>query len=201
MLVEKNRTNDYVLDEKNKETKKKKKEKKHRIKTKITELIPITDTASSGCFKLKEDKYFDILQIQSKDVMGSSFEGVTKDVSDLSRIYRSYNEDMKIVSMTFPVNAATQLEYHKKLLNGCENDIYKKMLLEKINELKYLENNHYNREYYLFIYGENEYDLKKTISNTSRHFASVAPLIELDAEKKIKILNKLYNMNSKIDMQ
>lgn len=52
-----------------KQKRKKSKEKPDRVKKSIAEIIPIIDLTEEGLLKLKDSQgYFDILQLESKDV-------------------------------------------------------------------------------------------------------------------------------------
>ena len=64
-------------------------------------------------------------------------------------------------------------------------------------QLEAIEKIRTNREFYIMIFGETEEELernKKTLFNS----ASFIKILKLDDEKKIKILRKLNNMNTKI---
>lgn len=188
----------YLMDER-----KLKKTKDYRIKTpkikpSITDVLPIIDMTGNGYIELKSNQsYFDILQIESKDIYSANEDEKEGDMADLSYVYQAYPYDIKIIPMNFPVNTETQKDYYKKLITNCKVDSYIPHLEDKLRELEYLENNRTNREYFLLVYADTEYDLKDRINMISRLLSKSNPIIFLSEDKKIKILNKLYNMNTK----
>ncbi|MHC9416896.1 hypothetical protein ACY0IV_17485, partial [Clostridium perfringens] len=66
-----------------------------------------------------------------------------------------------------------------------------KMQLEAIEKIRT------NREFYIMIFGETEEELERN-KKTLFSAASFIKILKLDDEKKIKILRKLNNMNTKI---
>lgn len=56
----------------------------------------------------------------------------------------------------------------------------------------------YKTESTLFVYGENELVVKERVESSKRYLQRCIPLLEMEEEKKIEILYKLHNQNSKI---
>ncbi|MEN1938265.1 hypothetical protein AAIE21_22485 [Paenibacillus sp. 102] len=186
--------------EKEKKAKKaKKKEKPPHIKKSIAEVIPIIDMTESGVFEFREEQGFvDILQIQGTDIYSMNEEEAEYAIYHLAHYYQSYQESIKIVSMNFPVSTERQQRFLLKKIETCQNPLYERFLVQKLKELQYLEWGRTNREYFLFVYGENEFVVKERVESSKRYLQRCIPLLEMEEEKKIEILYKLHNQNSKI---
>lgn len=189
--------------EKEKKAKKaKKKEKPPHIKKSIAEVIPIIDMTESGVFEFREEQGFvDILQIQGTDIYSMNEEEAEYAIYHLAHYYQSYQESIKIVSMNFPVSTERQQRFLLKKIETCQNPLYERFLVQKLKELQYLEWGRTNREYFLFVYGENEFVVKERVESSKRYLQRCIPLLEMEEEKKIEILYKLHNQNSKIGMK
>ncbi|PHE53549.1 hypothetical protein [Bacillus pseudomycoides] len=177
----------------------KKKEKPPHIKKSIAEVIPIIDITESGVFEFREEQGFvDILQIQGTDIYSMNEEESEYAIYHLAHYYQSYQESIKIVSMNFPVSTERQQRFLLKKIETCQNPLYERFLVQKLQELQYLEWGRTNREYFLFVYGENEFVVKERVESSKRYLQRCIPLLEMEEEKKIEILYKLHNQNSKI---
>lgn len=177
----------------------KKKEKPPHIKKSIAEVIPIIDITESGVFEFREEQGFvDILQIQGTDIYSMNEEEAEYAIYYLAHYYQSYQESIKIVSMNFPVSTEQQQRFLLKKIETCQNPLYERFLVQKLKELQYLEWGRTNREYFLFVYGENEFVVKERVESSKRYLQRCIPLLDMEEEKKIEILYKLHNQNSKI---
>ncbi|MED4713175.1 hypothetical protein P9483_21170, partial [Bacillus pseudomycoides] len=152
-----------------KRKKSKKKEKPPHIKKSIAEVIPIIDMTESGVFEFREEQGFvDILQIQGIDIYSMNEEEAEYAIYHLAHYYQSYQESIKIVSMNFPVSTEPQQRFLLKKIETCQNPLYERFLVQKLKELQYLEWGRTNREYFLFVYGENEFVVKERVESSKR---------------------------------
>ena len=100
--------------------------------------------------------------------------------------------------MNFPVNTLKQQEFIKKKIKECDNEKYYYELIEELEQLVYLESTRQNREFYIMIFikdTEETDSIKRTLFR-SQNIA--VQLIPLTVEKKLKILFKLNNPNTKL---
>lgn len=207
-LLSENRSNkvnsnseSYVMDERNLRKVRDNKIKIPKIKPNITSILPIIDITSNGYFELSNNNgLLEIVQLGSKDIYSVDESEREDDVHSLSYFYQAYPYDLKIVPMNFPVNNETQKEYFRRLISKCKVESYMPHLEEKLRELEELESNKTNREYYLFVYADTEHSMKERITLIRNLLARSNPIEKLTDDKKIKILNKMYNMNTKIHM-
>ncbi|MGG3801187.1 hypothetical protein [Metabacillus fastidiosus] len=191
---------------KNQKTKQSKKEKKNEkpekrkmAKRSITEIIPIIDMDDDGLIELKDNQgFYDIWQLQSKDVYSMNDEETRFDIYNLSHFYQAYHNSIKFLAINFPVNTTKQQQFIQKKIDKCKSTLYEKFLIQKMTELQFLEWGRTNREYFVFIFGENQHIVNERVQSVKRYLQRIAPISPIDENKKIEILYKLNNQNSKL---
>ncbi|REJ07924.1 hypothetical protein [Halobacillus trueperi] len=196
-----------LFDERN-TTEKNKKQQRSKVKKKkrevaipsIAEVLPIQDMTEEGSFQLKGDGgYLDVVQLLSKDIYSPSTQETEYDIMKMAKFFQSYAPDIKIVSMNFPVNMKKQLDAINYKIAQNKAPLYERFLIRKREELQFLETYRTNREFYLYIYATSLKQLAEYRNNCRRYLGRVAPVIELTDEKKLDLLYKLYNQNSKLE--
>lgn len=161
------------------------------------ELLEFIDVDDDESFIMKNG-YLDIFQIESKDIYSFSETETKMHIYNFISFLRNYIEDFKIISMNFPVNTVKQQQYIRKKINDCKNEVYFKFLNEKLNELIFLDEHRQNREFYIMIFA-NEKSNKEDVTRTLLRNQNVAIQFKtLDIEKKLKILFKMNNPNTKL---
>jgi len=176
--------------------KKKEKKKKPRVPLRTIDILPFV--------KLEEDHIvlkegvMDILQISSLDIESLSQHDLNRLIWENTRFLRSYQFDFKEVSMNFPSNTKVQQEYWSKKREQTTDEKRLKFIDQKLYELKFLEEERTNREFFLFIYAEDKYKLSERKRICKNFFKNSFPLRELTPEKKKSILFILYNQNTKL---
>ena len=78
-----------------------------------------------------------------------------------------------------------------------KNPNHRYFLEKRLNELKFLEEYRQNKEFYLFFFAENEKAIFERENLLLRLSSDSMKLKKINNEKKIKILFKLNNQNSK----
>lgn len=200
VFTEKNRRerSSAIFDEKNIQIEKKKRTKKEKVKSSFAEIAPVIDITANGYFQLSDGNgYFDIVQLTSKDIYSLNESDKLKDIYSLAYFYQWYTHDIKVLPLNFPVDTSIQQKNLMKKFNTAKNAAQRFFLQQKIDELKFIEKNRTNREYYMFIYAEDEYTLHSRINSAERLLSVVLPITRLDEDKKVNILYKLNNLNSK----
>ncbi|ELK46176.1 hypothetical protein [Halobacillus sp. BAB-2008] len=166
----------------------------------IAEILPIQDMTEEGSFHLQgEMGYMDVMQLQSKDIYSPSTQETEYDIMKMAKFFQSYAPDIKIVSMNFPVNMKKQLDAINYKIAQNKAPLYERFLIRKREELQFLEAYRTNREFYLFIYATSLKQLAEYRNNCRRYLGRVAPIMELTDEKKLDLLYKFYNQNSKLE--
>lgn len=167
----------------------------------VVNLIEVTGyDQEERCYIMKEGRFMDLLQVQSKDLISSSSDEVEYDILKFCKTYRLYEDDLKIISMNFPCDTKTQQEYLRHKKEQTTNPIFKKCISDQINELIWLEKNRTTREYYFMIFAdsvEKLQDDKKTLKAVL-HTGRDGLLSEISDKKKHQILYRLNNKCSQV---
>ena len=194
-----------------KEEKKIKKEEKKQKKLELKEirkankdvlastkdLLGFVDVDDDDSIIMKNG-YLDIFQIDSKDIYSLTDVETTLNIYNFIAFLRSYPFDIKLITMNFPVNTLKQQEFIKKKIKECDNKKYYYELIEELEQLVYLESTRQNREFYIMIFIKDTEE-KESIKRTLFRSQNIAvQLIQLTVEKKLKILFKLNNPNTKL---
>ncbi|MGL5352248.1 MAG: hypothetical protein ACRDA5_02865 [Clostridium sp.] len=162
------------------------------------DVMDFVDVEEDECFKMKYG-YMNIYQVQTKDMHSLSYNDTQIHINSFSGFLRAYTYDFKIVSMNFPVNTSTQKRNIERNLKFATNDISKKFLERKLDELIYLEENRFNTEFYIMVFASHreEFDNRERFLFMNQN--STFKLNNIELEKKFKILFKLNNLNTKLN--
>ncbi len=161
------------------------------------ELLGFVDVDDDDSIIMKNG-YLDIFQIDSKDIYSLTDVETTMNIYNFIAFLRSYPFDIKLITMNFPVNTLKQQEFIKKKIKECDNKKYYYELIEELEQLVYLESTRQNREFYIMIFIKDTEE-KESIKRTLFRSQNIAvQLIPLTVEKKLKILFKLNNPNTKL---
>lgn len=172
-----------------------KEDKKVLITTK--ELLPFKDADDDDSIITKMG-HIDIFQIDSKDIYSLNEIERKMHIYSFVSFLRGYVYDFKLISMKFPVNTLKQQRFLEKKLKECDNEIYANFLKEKLEQLIFLEENRQNKEFYIMIFikdTDNKEEVKGLLLRNQNIAIQLKPL---DIEKKLKILFKLNNPNTKL---
>ena len=207
--IEKEKKNIKVklTKEEKKINKEKKKQKKLELKeirkankdvlASTKDLLGFVDVDDDDSIIVKNG-YLDIFQIDSKDIYSLTDVETTMNIYNFIAFLRSYPFDIKLITMNFPVNTLKQQEFIKKKIKECDNKKYYYELIEELEQLVYLETTRQNREFYVMIFIKDTEE-KESIKRTLFRSQNIAvQLIPLTVEKKLKILFKLNNPNTKL---
>lgn len=161
------------------------------------ELLGFVDVDDDDSIIMKNG-YLDIFQIDSKDIYSLTDVETTMNIYNFIAFLRAYPFDIKLITMNFPVNTLKQQEFIKKKIKECDNKKYYYELIEELEQLVYLESTRQNREFYIMIFIKDTEE-KESIKRTLFRSQNIAvQLIPLTVEKKLKILFKLNNPNTKL---
>lgn len=163
---------------------------------KTSEIIPITDVFN-GVFKLKDGKYMDLLSIKTKDLMNASDEAVNTDMFLLTRLYKAYTNDIKLISLNFPTNTKSQQAYFQHKITHNNHPLLAPILEEKLGELIEDEKTSTSREHYIMYWGDTYEDLEKNRNNIMGALGK-GLVEESELSKKIQVLFSMNNMSSAI---
>lgn len=182
--------------EKRQELKELKRESKNTLPS-TRKVLPFIDIDEEDIFITKQG-FLDIYQINTRDTTNLSESEKQVYVYSFIAFLRNYVEDFKIVIMNFPVNTVKQQEYIERRIASSKNELYIHYLEEELDKLKFMENHRNNKEYFLMVFMKNKAERDNMTKKIELVQNIAVPLKQLDLEKKIKILFKLNNMNTKL---
>ncbi|CEK36617.1 hypothetical protein UMC2PCS14_00411 (plasmid) [[Clostridium] sordellii] len=177
--------------------KKELKEEHKKVKKVASDLLPFLNIADDGSIQTKYG-YMEIYQIATKDLNSLTSDETNMHISELTTFLRGYSDDIKIICMSYPVNTEVQQTHLSNKIQNTDNDIYIKFLNKKLERLKLLEKLRTNKEFYLVLYFKNERDKREKEIYIQRKANRAMGIEPIDINKKVKILYKLNNQNSKI---
>lgn len=187
-----------ILDEKNLISDKSIKRKKAAsIKSSFADICPIIDITNNDFFEMKSGEYLEIIQIETKDIYSLNDTDLKSDISNLATFYTGFTEDLKIVPLNVPLSLEQQKRYIFKRMKQNKVAAYRPFLEARMRELENLEKHRTNREYFLFIYSDEEKKLLEKVHQLKGLLSRSNPVTVLTLEKKINILFQMFNPNTK----
>lgn len=166
----------------------------------IEKLIPIVKyDEEAQAFQLKsEDRYMDIIQIKSKDLIDTNNNEKAEMNAQWEKFYRTSGVDIKILALNFPTNTIKQQKYFQYKIKTCKSPILKQFLEDKLTELIYTERFLTEREFYMIFFADSKEkldDIRRAIYGTL-HGKDLTETIS--RRKKELVLYKYNNPNSNI---
>lgn len=170
--------------------------KQARVLRQTPSLLPFLQNHDT--YIMKKEDVMEIYQIDTKDLYTRNVDDLNQLISGLAVFFRSYLESVKFIGMNFPCNTESQRVYWEKKLSKAKDQVRIRFIERKLFELDYLEKERTNREYFLFIYADNEQQLEDRKKMAIRMMNMSFPLKELSKEKKEDVLFILNNQNTKL---
>ena len=162
----------------------------------VSELIP--KRLNEKGYVITQSGILDIFQIMPKNILAANFEEQEQVIYWLTVFYRAYKDDFKIVFMNFPSVTTRQQENIKRVMTRTANEKHLSFLHQKHEELVEIEKSYSDREYYFFLFANNETDYNDKINILQYQLRQVLDVVTLTEKKKEDVLFKLNNQNSRI---
>ncbi len=152
------------------------------------------------CYVLSDGSYLDLIAIQSKDLVNAPEDDIQFDCGQLTRFLNLYADDLKLISMNFPVNTSVNQAFLKAKMEQTNHPRERAWLQLSISELQKLDRHTSKKEFFLMYFA----DSADTLDNHRNTIIAALQtgrdgLVQfLSAEKKHQILFKMNNMNTPI---
>jgi len=179
-----------------KQEKKEHKKAQKNVNKSVTEMLNVVDMEGS-IIKTKIG-YSNIFQIEPRDIESLNSDELNTHIYDFARLLKTYNADIKIIVMNFPVNTFVQQKYVAKKQREAENEVFKKLLDQKLVQLRNLQTMRSNKEYYLCTYSKDKKEEEENRQLLFRLCSRTFIVRDISTSKKRDILFKLNNQNAKI---
>lgn len=161
----------------------------------MDELLPIANFEGEA-FRFQDGTYLDFVQIITKDLLNMSSEQLAYDNMTMANFLKKYDADIKYVVLNFPKDTKLQQNYYTTKIEEERNPVYKQLLQDQLDELKYIERNNTEREYYLFYFAQNIEDWRNKQMKIMHGLD--AQVQKIPNEKKLQIMYKICNKNSRV---
>lgn len=173
--------------------------KKIKIPRKTTEVSPLLGWGGTPeqSFVRYKSGYFEILQIRGYNLFGMSVDDVYRLIDSFTNFSRLYVKPFKIMLMHFPVPTTRQQDYYKKVIQQTKVVNHQKILQRKLAEHQHIANHRYNKEFFLVLYAPTVDQLQEEIMSIEQ-FSGYLEINPIKKQKKVHIVYKLNNMNSRI---
>ncbi len=163
------------------------------------DIIPIRNYNDDlEAFELENFKYLDMVEFVAKDRNNLPDDEVDYDIASLIKFLKIYSPDIKFLILNFFINTLEQRENKHNKLSRTVDPIRKKWLEREIRELEIIEDNVVRTEYFVLIFGDKKEEFLKNKEDLIKNGAlgQTGFFKEIDKTKKIKIYQKLGNMNT-----
>lgn len=184
----------YVDERENK--RKKKKEKKPKVLRQTHLLLPFLSMEDN--FIRTKNGVLDIMQLKTRDLGAMNQIDLDLIVAYETRMLRSYAGNYKEVVLNFPANMEKQRRFWLKRKELTTDPVRLHAIQQKLFKFDEIERERTNREFFIFIYAEDERELEQ-----NRHLMMKArqhsfPLVNISNEKKKDVLFLMNNQNTKL---
>lgn len=193
-----------------------------KIRRDTLDLIPYKRFVDDDIIELKGDRsylsgYINLFEITGKSINTMAIQELQNTLSDYGDWIVYYGNDFSIQTTNLPINVDSQIEYLKnnishvskliKVEQGKVNVNKRKveqlntrytLLQRALEKQELIRDQVYNTEYILYIYSDDLNDMKR---KTIRAMQGSTPSFNLKVcskQKKAQILERFYNMNSKL---
>lgn len=168
-----------------------------KVQKKIPDISPLLDIEENDSIKVKSG-YVDLFQISSYDISSMNLYEAKNGILAFTKLLKMYKDNIKIIAMNFPTNTQVQKNFIKRKLSNCNNKIRVDELEKEYKKLEAIEKLRSDREYFCMIFAKDQQDYNNKVDLVLRVSKNLG-IKTIDREKKLRILYKLNNMNSKVN--
>ena len=165
----------------------------------MADWIPYIDLTAEGYLVMRDRRYQNMVQIESHDLNTLTESDKNRLIEEFSRFLTSTNFPQKYLSIRSNVDTSEQRNYWAKMYRNAKNDLQKKRILHTIEQLKFVEENATNQEYYLLFSATSIQELQRAENEIYIFGGQALGAKPVPVEKKLKILDRLMNMSSYVD--
>ena len=155
-----------------------------------------------AAFVLADGSYMDFFHLIPRDLQNIAEDEMEMEIYRFTKILKTVGCDMKFLSMRFPLSLSRQKEVLRHHRQQARDESRILWLDRQIRELELTEANVSSQHFYLAFWGKDENMIRKNRDLIRKYAAGNSyPLVEeIDARQKVRVLEKLANMNTIIDI-
>lgn len=143
------------------------------------------------------DGFMDILELKGYNMAGMDNDDLLHVIYQYESLVKMYVYPFKLVTLYSPLDTSLQQKYYLDLINQTTNLKHKKLLMESYYEMKWFQDNNYNKEFYFMIYADTLEELRECRNDFMQYKGALSVSL-ITLEKKRAILFKFNNPTSKI---
>jgi hypothetical protein len=164
------------------------------------DIMPIVALdGETGAALLENRMLMDVMRVTTKDYNYISEDEKSADSAQFDRLFRTYPDDLKIISLYFPVNVERQISYFTRKMGNEENPKYRELIGTEIDKLHWIHKNRKEKQYFLVFYCEQDKYKDMLTSVVTSLSRSATPLVAyIKRETKIEIFRLLCNKNAAV---
>jgi len=171
-------------------------QKKEKVLRQIPEILPFVQIQDDHV--ILKHGVMDILQIETRNIHALNDADLNYLLMNRTRFLRSYFRSYKEVILNFPANTEAQRTYWLKKRKRTSSPVRLEYIDQKLKEFDFLERERSNREFFLFVYADDNQELADRKHDAIQGMQQAFPLTELTRKKKEQILFLLNNQNTKL---
>lgn len=182
-----------------KNKKSREKEERAKVNKDILQILPIRYyDEEAEAFVLQNEIYMDLFEVILRDRYNVSDDEIEYDILTLAKFYKVYSDDIKWISLNFPVDTHVQRSNKAKIIARTHDPVRLKWLKRHVSEMEKIDANTQRRESYLQVFGHGKENFiknrNKVMTELGRGRGNI--ITSMEKEKKFTVLYKLNNMSS-----
>lgn len=172
--------------------------KKNKVQHNTLKLLKIRSyDRENNCYVNEDGSILDIVGIKCKDFATQSEDELERDMLQLTELFATYKDDMKIISINIPTNCEEQIAYVSHKIEICKNEYRKNQLEIKLRELEWIQKNRLTKEFFIMYFSRDFEEHRKHALLIKQNLSVQNLLINISKKEKDIVLMKLNNKNIK----
>jgi len=146
-------------------------------------------------YLLENDTYAQVFKMKSYDLNLLNYDEKDILVQSFATFLRAYQEDIKIISLMFPVDTSTQQSYWEKKYRLADTHQQQLLQSNELRKLKAIETVYKTQTHYLFIYAKNLKELVEKTQSVAR-FGNIIEGKPLSLKDKERLYYQMNNQDN-----
>lgn len=146
-------------------------------------------------YLLENDTYAQVFKMKSYDLNLLNYDEKDILIQSFATFLRAYQEDIKIISLMFPVDTSTQQSYWEKKYRLADTHQQQLLQSNELRKLKAIETVYKTQTHYLFIYAKNLKELVEKTQSVAR-FGNIIEGKSLSLKDKERLYYQMNNQDN-----
>lgn len=173
-----------------------------KIPTTILEIIPFKHMTTlemtnrkESLLVLENERFVQVYKYKSYSLSLLNEREKQLLIQEYANFLRIYSDDIKNVSLMFPVDTAKQQSYWMKKYEFAENDIQESLAAERLLTLKQIQSSYKTQSHYCFIYADTKEEMEEKMQMIEQH-VSLFHRTPLNVDEKEQLLYRMNNQDN-----